>query len=138
MLVVFDTNVLISAIFWRGAPYRCVLAATGGLCQMVLSEPILHELREKLLGKFSLSPSAAEEVVGHFKGLGTLVALPGRGGGIAAAPDEEKRVETALVAGAGVIVSGDHHLLECGVVEGSRVISTGQLLELIAESGGRA
>lgn len=39
MRAVLDTNVLISGLFWKGAPHRCLLAAEGKLFDLVLSEP---------------------------------------------------------------------------------------------------
>ena len=48
--VVFDTNILLSGHFWKGPPYRCLLAAEAGLAVLVLSDPIVSELREKLTG----------------------------------------------------------------------------------------
>ena len=53
--VVFDTNILVSAHFWKGPPYRCLLAVEAALAILVLSDPILTELGEKLLTKFHVS-----------------------------------------------------------------------------------
>jgi len=44
--VIFDTNILVSGHFWKGPPYRCLLAAEAGLAVLVLSDPIVSELRE--------------------------------------------------------------------------------------------
>ncbi len=46
--VVFDTNILVSGHFWKGPPYRCLLAVEAGFAVLVLSDPILAELAEKL------------------------------------------------------------------------------------------
>ncbi len=42
MRVVLDTNILVSALLWRGAPYRCLVAIQAGLVELVLSPPILR------------------------------------------------------------------------------------------------
>jgi len=55
--VVFDTNILISGHFWKGPPYRCMLAVESGLTTLILSNPILTEFREKLTDKFGVSES---------------------------------------------------------------------------------
>jgi len=52
--VVFDTNILVSAHFWKGPPYRCLLAVEAGLAILVLCDPILSELGEKLMTKFAV------------------------------------------------------------------------------------
>ena len=38
--MVLDTNILVSALLWRGAPYRCLLAVQAGLVDLVISPPI--------------------------------------------------------------------------------------------------
>jgi hypothetical protein len=43
-------------------------------------------------------------------------------------PDDDKFIECALVAGAEVIVSGDHHLLDLGEHEGVRILSAAEFL----------
>ena len=52
MRAVLDTNVLLSGLFWRGAPYECLLAAEAGLYELILANEILEELRDKLVTKF--------------------------------------------------------------------------------------
>lgn len=58
--VVFDTNVLVSGHFWKGPPYRCLLAVEAGLAILVISDPILTELGDKLTDKFGLSKSEVD------------------------------------------------------------------------------
>lgn len=41
MRVVLDTNVLISALLWRGIPHHCILAAEAGLYELILADLIL-------------------------------------------------------------------------------------------------
>ena len=61
--VVFDKNVLVSGHFWKGSPYRCLLAVEAGLAVMVLSDPILAELDEKLTVKFGVSKAEVDSIV---------------------------------------------------------------------------
>ena len=61
--VVFDTNILVSGHFWKGPPYRCMLAVDAGLATLVLSDPILTEFAEKLAGKFGVSKSEVDPIV---------------------------------------------------------------------------
>jgi predicted nucleic acid-binding protein len=60
--IVFDTNVLFSAFVAHGACAglyeECLLGA-----RVVVSQPILDELRVKLVDQAGLSPGEAEEVV---------------------------------------------------------------------------
>ena len=61
MKVVFDTNILVSAMLWRGTPYRCLLAIRAGLAELILSPPIMEELRGVLNKKFAMTKEDAEE-----------------------------------------------------------------------------
>jgi len=44
--VVFDTNVVASASFWRGAPFDCLAAWVQGRCVAVVSSSLLAEYHE--------------------------------------------------------------------------------------------
>lgn len=129
---VLDTNVLISGLLWPGIPHRCLLAAQARLYEAVTSDPILEELRAKLVEKFGNTPEEADEAVSGVARFATKVAVSGRGGWIPADRDDDKFVETALVAHAEMIVTGDHHLLDLGTIETIRVVSPREMLGLLA------
>jgi predicted nucleic acid-binding protein len=42
--VVFDTNILISGLLWRGKPYQCLLLARSGIVQPVYCPPMAEFL----------------------------------------------------------------------------------------------
>ena len=54
-VVVFDTNVLFSAIGWYGNPRRCVDFARSGAIKAVVCEQIIEELAKHLTGKLHFS-----------------------------------------------------------------------------------
>ncbi|MBI5855728.1 MAG: putative toxin-antitoxin system toxin component, PIN family [Nitrospirae bacterium] len=109
MKAVFDTNILISAVLWRGASYRCLLAAQAGLVELSLSEPILAEFRRVLTGKFRLAAEQVEETLLTVREMATLVQIGGLLRVVADDAEDDKFIETAQVAGAEYLVSGDHH-----------------------------
>jgi predicted nucleic acid-binding protein len=119
---------LISAAFWRGTPYDCLLAAEAGLYDLVISESILDELRAKLIEKFQSSPEVADELVQGIRRLAHTVPLTGRAGWVPSDPTDDKFVETALVGDADVIVSGDHHLRDAREIDDVRVLSPREFL----------
>lgn len=129
MRAVLDSNVLISAALWRGAPNHCLLAAEAGLYELVSSEPIFDELRAKLIEKFQSTPGEADQIVAGLRRLAHTVPLTGRAGWIPSDPTDDKFVETALVGNAEVIVSGDHHLRDAREIDGVRVLSPREFLE---------
>jgi predicted nucleic acid-binding protein len=76
--VVFDTNILVSAHFWNGPPYRCVLATEAGLVALVLSDPILAEFAEKLTVKFGVSKDEVDSIVERLRARTQLVQIEGK------------------------------------------------------------
>jgi predicted nucleic acid-binding protein len=71
---VLDTNVLVSAFVFPGAPpeavYRRVLS---GEVTLIVSRPLLAELGRVLIEKFDREPAYAEEVLAQLVRIGELV-----------------------------------------------------------------
>ncbi len=126
---VFDTNILVSGQFWKGPPYRCLVAAEAGLVLLVLSDPITSELREKLTEKFDVPAAEADAIIERLKARAENVPAQGRSGWVKQDPDDDKFIDAALTAGATIIVSGDRHLLDLGTVEGIEIITARHFLD---------
>lgn len=133
MKVVFDTNILVSAMLWRGTPYRCLLAIRAGLAELVLSPPIMEEFRGVLSKKFAMTKEEAEENIAVVLESSTLIEIPGTLRVVTDDPEDDKFIETALVTGAQWLVSGDKHLLRLGGYRGIKVISARAFLDMLAE-----
>lgn len=130
--VVFDTNVFISGILWRGTPYRCLYAARARLVQAVTCSEILEEIRRKLETKFLFSADVANDTINDIRSYCRLVDIPGSLHGAVQDPADDKFVECASVAGANYVVSGDHHLLTLKKYESIQIINPAALLGLLA------
>jgi uncharacterized protein len=115
--VVFDTNIFVSGHFWKGPPYRCLLAAEARLANLIVSEPILSELRGKLIDKFGSTATEVAAIVDQLDTYADRVPVLGRSGWVRQDPDDDKFIDAALSGGATIIVSGDRHLLALGTVE---------------------
>jgi len=109
--VVLDTNVTISALFWRGAPYRVVLLAKAKVVQAVYCDEMLAELADKLRGKFGFDESRVHATLYQIRQYAEQVKITGTLHVIPDDPDDDKFVECANVGQARWIVSGDKHLL---------------------------
>ena len=113
MKVVFDTNVVASASFWRGAPFDCLAAWARGGCEAVVSAALLAEYHETLEELRLDYPR--RKCVGWVEALtesAELVFPAERASGATVDPDDEMVLECALAAEADFIVSGDKkHLL---------------------------
>jgi predicted nucleic acid-binding protein len=126
---VFDT---VSGHFWKGPPYRCLMAAEAGLVSLVLSESITSELREKLTEKFDVPPAEVDAIIDRLRARAESVSAQGRSGWVTQDPDDDKFIDAALAGGATIIVSGDRHLLDLGSVEGIDILTARQFLDRLA------
>jgi len=129
--VVFDTNILFSAVGWLGNPHRCVQAARQGKCLSVTCEPILSELAEKLRLKRGLDAQKVAEIADEIRAFSKVVAIPGILKIVTADPDDDAVLECAVVGDAQFLVSGDHHLLDLGNYSGIQIIKAAEFLVLI-------
>ena len=129
-VVVFDTNVLISALLSsRGAPFHCLALARSGIIESVTCEPILQEFRSKLLYKFDYSAAVADAAVDEVRSFSRVVEVAGELEVVSNDPDDNKVIECAVAGGATHIVSGDtRHLLPIGTYEGIEIVRPADLL----------
>ena len=127
---VIDTNVLISAaLSARGAPARLVqrVLERG---TVVFSQPTFDELKTRIYRpKFDryISLELREAVLHDLSAAARWVEI----GGLARYcrdRSDDMFIETALVARAGVLVSGDQDLLQAPVVPGLRILNPQQAL----------
>jgi uncharacterized protein len=129
--VVFDTNILFSAVGWRGNPHQCVQAARQGKCLSLTCEAILAELAEKLEIKRGFDPAKATDTVDEIRAFSKIIMIAGTLKVIVADPDDDAVVECAVIGRAQVVVSGDRHLLTLGSHEGIRILKASDFLTLL-------
>jgi putative PIN family toxin of toxin-antitoxin system len=123
--VVFDTNVVAGASFWRGAPFDCLAAWAQGRCAAVVSAALLaeyHETVEELRLDYP-----GRKYVAWAQALAEsaeLVFPVERAAGATPDPGDEMILECALAAEADFIVSGDKkHLLTLREFQGIPIIN---------------
>ena len=134
MKVVFDTNILVSALVFPGgrgeAALRRIIEEQD---QLVVSKPILDELLGILARKFSRDAEELAHVAVFVSDLGHFVKPRRRLHVVKDEPDN-RILECALAGRAKVIVTGDHALLELREYDGVRVISLRDYLERAASA----
>lgn len=108
---VFDTNIWISGLLWRGKPYQSLLIARSGLVQLIYCPEMTAELSRKLREPFGFSENQIQAVLYDLQRFATRINVPRRLHGITTDPDDDIFIECALAGKAKLIVSGDHHLL---------------------------
>src|SRR5688572_32489539 len=110
--VVFDTNVLFSAVGWGGTPGKCVDLARVGRVQGLTCIEILEELSEKLSEKLGFSNEKIDVILGSLLVTLDVVTVAGIMSGLQPDPKDDKILECAVVGKATHIVTGDRrHLL---------------------------
>ncbi len=136
--IVLDTNVVLSALLWRGTPYRLFEAVRQReQVELFTSTALLEELAEVLLRPVPMKRLAvigrtARELLADYVDAADLVTPLAVPPVIAADPDDDHVVAAAVAAEADFIVSGDHHLLTLGIHRGIRIITPAEALRIIA------
>jgi len=111
-IVVFDTNILISALFSQtGSPFRVLALAKIGQIESVTCQEILDEFAEKLLLKFKFSEEKTQSAVDEIQKFSRIVTISGTLKVVPNDPDDDMVIECALAGCATHIITGDKHLL---------------------------
>ena len=110
--VVFDTNILISALFSEtGSPFRALALAKIGQIESVTCQEIMDEFLEKLLLKFKFSEDKAQSAIDEILSFSRIVEISGTLKAVPNDADDDMVIECAVVGNASHIVTGDKHLL---------------------------
>ena len=129
--VVLDTNVFISALFWKGALYQIFKRILEGAVLNFVSLQILAEIKERLLDKFKLPPEKVKEFLEIIVFNSQLVYPKKKLNIVKKDPKDNKILECALEAKASFVISGDGHLLEIKKYKGIKIISPKEFLSKI-------
>lgn len=120
---VFDPNVLVSAVLSRnGAPRELLGHWERGDFELVVSAEVLFELQEVLIRpkfrRYLSEAEAASYVLRVHDGASEISGeLPKSVvSGVTGDPDDDYLTGVAVSGRAGIIVSGDRHLLDLGTI----------------------
>lgn len=131
-IVVFDTNILLSALFSNtGSPFRCLALAKVGQVESVTCQEILDEFAEKLLIKFKFSEEKVQESVSDVRAYSRLVKIFGNLQAVEADPDDDMVLECAVIGNATYIVTGDKHLLRLGHFQHIAIMKATDFINLL-------
>jgi putative PIN family toxin of toxin-antitoxin system len=133
MIAVFDTNVVVSACLWRGAPFECLAAWAGERCNAAISPQLLGEYVETLEElRLDYPERPLVDWVSSLRDAADLVFPVERATGAVSDPFDEMVLECALAASADVIVTGDkRHLLPLGRFRGITILSPADFLRFL-------
>jgi putative PIN family toxin of toxin-antitoxin system len=132
MRVVLDNNVILSGLFWKGAPRALLDSAVAGRFQAVVSPSLLVELEDVLREDFELPEGPLREAMSFVLSFAEVVEDGGASPVAVRDPGDEKVLACAVRGGADVIVTGDRDLLDLPEPAGIRILKPRAFLEVIA------
>ena len=127
MRILLDTNVLISAILFRGMPRDLLDRAIRGELDLVTSPAPLDELEDVLTRRFDFPPELARAVRAELESLADVV-VPDDVQAVSRDPDDDQVLAAAVFGEAETLVTGDADLLVLEMHQGVRIMKPGDFL----------
>lgn len=131
-----DTNVLVSALLWRGSPSRLIELARDQWVQLATSEALLVELdqtlqKSKLQRYVHATGLSRQQLVDSVRTLASVVVAAALETGISRDPDDDAVLAAAIAAKVDLIVSGDDDLLVLRAFRDMPIVPVAEALETI-------
>jgi putative PIN family toxin of toxin-antitoxin system len=127
--IVLDTNVTISALFWKGPPRVVFDLVKDGKVTLLFSSKIEAELiRVLAYSKFDLTSTEIFPIIKHLRKHAHFVGEKSNIEIIKDDPTDNIFLDCAIDGNADYIISGDHHLLNLGSYESIRIITAKDFL----------
>ncbi len=133
MRVVFDTNVLVSALIKVGKPRDLFVKLSKGK-QLILSKAILEDFLEVIEDAKVAKYTSEHDVTVILNMLGNaakIVRVKSKFVFVKETPDDDIIVQTAYDGRADYIVSGDKHLLSLKEFKGIKILTIDEMLLVI-------
>lgn len=135
MRLILDTNVVMSALLWRGKPYQLLEAIRQrSNLQLYSSGVLLEELADVLTRpsatkRLALIDRQAREVLLDYIAAVQVIDVAPLPQPVCRDPDDDEVLALALAASADLIVSGDNDLLVLDQFEGVPIVNAAQALQ---------
>ena len=130
-IVVLDTNIFISAVFWEGKPYILVKKAINQEIIVFISNYIIEEIRKVLVRDFNLEKQEIEDIVNAVLYFTHLIEPKESVIVIKDDPKDDKILNCALACKADYIVSQDNHLLNLKIFRSIKIVSPEEFLKTL-------
>lgn len=138
MRLLLDTNIVVSALLWRGTPYRLFAAIRErGDVKLFTSMALLDELADVLARPFAAQRLAmigrtAHDVMADYVEVVELVEPANVPRVVVGDVDDDQIIAAAVAARVDLIVSGDRrHLLPIGGHDGIAIVDAGEAVRRI-------
>jgi len=137
MIVVLDTNVIISSVLSsKGPPAEMISRWDSDEFEIATSPALLDELEralhyDRISRRFKEPQAKIEALLNRLRGAATVVDPDFTLHVVQDDPDDDRVLECALAAGAAYIVSGDEHLLRLKEYQGTIVLTPREFVALL-------
>ena len=124
MRAVLDTNVVMSAIFFGGVPFKVLNAWHNGEFELVVSDAVMAEYREIAVRMKAKFPSIEPEIwMRYIEDHATVVSAVPLAAPVCKDVDDDVFLACAVAANAKIVCSGDKYLLDCNGWNGIEVLT---------------
>ena len=121
--IVLDTNITISAFFWKGYPRVVYDLAREGKVTLLSSLKMEAEfIRVLAYSRFGLTPAEIVPIVNNLREYVQFIEIKSKVDVVKEDLTDNIFLECALDGKADYLISGDHHLLNIGSYEGIQII----------------
>lgn len=137
MRIVLDTNVVVSALLWRGTPYQLLEAIRQQpSVQCFSSAPLLQELADVLTRpsaekRLAIISKSAREVLDDYLAVVELVEPVNIPRVVPGDPDDDVVIGTALAAKGDFLVTGDQPLRSVAEYQSIRIVGVGEMVQAL-------
>lgn len=127
--VVLDTNIVISAFFWKGYPYELLKLVIAGRLINITSLSILEEVYQKLKAKFNVPTEKVNSLIKILFFNSQIIYPEIKINIVKNDPSDNKIIECAVAGMASFIISGDTHLLTMRNYQNIKIISPREFIK---------
>lgn len=128
--VTLDTNILVSALGWKGKPHRIFQEAVDGKLELFISYAQFEELSRVMdYPKLGFTEEQKTRFKGLISAVATFVHPTTELDIVKTDPPDNRILECALVAKLDFIISGDEHLLSLRRFGRTKIMTAGEFLK---------
>ena len=131
-IVVLDTNIFISAVFWEGKPYMIVKQAINHEIIVFISNYIIEEIRKVFARDFNLEKQEIDDIINAVLYFTHLIEPKESVTVIKDDPKDDKILDCAIACNANFIVSQDNHLLNLKSFRNIKIFSPEEFLKTLS------
>jgi putative PIN family toxin of toxin-antitoxin system len=129
LIVVIDTNVVISALNFGGNPKAVLELARKNRIRNITSHFVINEVEKVLTQKFGWQMEVTREVLNDFQNFSQVVK-PLETLAVISYPPDNRILECAVAGRADYIISGDHHLTDLKAYDRIKIVTPTEFLAI--------